>query len=342
MLVFVPVTVAGSLLGFPPIAMFILASLAIVPLAKYIGDSTEELAAHTNPALGGLLNATFGNATEIIISLFALQKGLIEVVKASITGSIIGNLLLVLGLAILCGGWKREKQTFNRTVASANGTVLLIAVAALVIPDAFIGTAPNVPHVVLEKLSLWVSALMLLGYGCILLFALKTHKHLFGADEEHHSHRWSAKRSTLILLASTLAVVWMSEILVGSLEPLIHEFGWSELFIGVIFVAIVGNAAEHSSAVTSAVRNKMELSIQIAVGSAVQIAMFAAPVLVLASTFLSGNMMTLDFNWFEVVAVLIAVFTANHVAQDGETNWWEGAGLLIVYLIMGVAFYYHP
>lgn len=343
MLLFVPVAVIAELLGASPIIIFILAALAIIPLAKYIGEATEELTIYTGAALGGLLNATFGNATELIIAIFALRAGLVEVVKASLTGSIIGNLLLVLGMAMLAGGWNREKQKFNVTGAKTAASTLLLAVIALVIPAIFVITSPGITHGVTETVSIVVAICMIVAYGANLLFTLHTHKHLYSADvaEETHAAKWSKGTALGVLLAATVAVAFMSEILVGSIEPLVHAFGWTELFIGVIFVAIIGNAAEHASAITVAIKNKMDLSLQVAVGSSTQIAMFVAPVLVLVSLAFAEPM-DLVFHTFELVAIIFSVFIVNSIIEDGESHWFEGVQLLVTYLIIAVAFFFHP
>lgn len=339
LLAFIPVVIVADAAGAPPVYMFFLAALAIVPLAKYIGEATEELAGRTSSAVGGLLNATFGNATELIIGIFALNAGLIEVVKASITGSIIGNILLVLGMAAFFGGWGREKQTFNATAAKATGSTLLVAVTALVMPAFFLLTAPQSPAIV-DTLSVFVAVIMIGTYVANLLFTLYTHNHLY-KDVEKYEPKWSVSKSVIVLLAATLVVAWMSEILVSSIEPLVHTWGWTELFIGVILIAIIGNAAEHVSAITVAIKNRMDLALQISIGSAVQIAMFAAPVLVLVS-FLFPVHMGLVFNTFELVAIVFSVFIVNSISEDGETNWFEGLQLLAAYAIMAVAFFFHP
>ncbi len=341
LLVFAPLAFIGYLFGLPPIVLFVLSALGIIPLAKYIGEATEELTTYTNPALGGFINATFGNATELIIGALALHAGLIEVVKASITGSIIGNLLLVLGMAMFFGGRTRKKQEFNATAAKASGSILLLAVVALVIPAIFIQTAPGVAQDIVEELSVFVSIFMLIAYGANLLFSMYTHKHLYTQDVAEVEARWSKKKSMLILFFSTVSVALLSEILVSSIEPLVQRFGWSELFIGVIFVAIIGNAAEHTSAITVAVKNKMDLALQVSIGSATQIAMFVAPVLVLMSMFFTTRM-SLIFNTFELVAIIFSVFIVNSVVEDGESNWFEGVQLLMAYAIIAVAFFFHP
>ena len=341
LLVFVPIAIGAHFLGISPTIVFFLCALAIVPLAKFIGEATEELASRTSPALGGLLNATFGNATELIIGVFALHAGLLEVVKASITGSIIGNLLLVLGFAMFAGGVGREKQTFNKTGALAGGSTLFLAVIALVMPAIFLQTAPNEGAAIIEHLSIIVSIALVAMYVAGLFFSLRTHKHLYMEEMGKYEPRWSVVRSVSILLAATLFVSWVSEILVGSIEPLVAQLGWTELFIGVVFIAIIGNAAEHASAVTVALKNRMDLALQISIGSATQIAMLVAPLLVLTSLFFSTPM-NLVFNMFELVSIILSVIMVNLIVADGESNWLEGAQLLVSYAIIAVAFFFHP
>ena len=342
LLVFTPATVAAKYLHVSPVVLFFLAALAIVPLAKFMGDATEALAAHTSPTLGGILNATFGNATELIISLFALRAGLSELVKASITGSIIGNLLLVLGAAIFAGGLKYKIQTFNQTLARASASTLLLAVIALIIPAIFLQTAPRVGDRIIEELSILVAVFMLIVYFAGLLFTLHTHKSLTTTENDaSEGPGWSIRKSILILAGATLAVAWMSEILVGSVEPIIKHLGWTELFLGVIVVAIIGNAAEHGAAVMMATKNKMDLALQISIGSATQIVIFVAPILVLASLFFQEPM-SLIFNNFELAAIIFAVLISNLVTADGESNWLEGLQLLMAYAIMAVGFFFIP
>jgi Ca2+:H+ antiporter len=339
---FLPLTLAARFLHFSPIVQFFLSALAIVPLAKFIGDGTEELAARTSPALGGILSATFGNATELIISLFALRAGMSELVKASITGSIIGNLLLVLGASIFAGGLKYKIQEFNKTMAKASGSTLLLAVIALIIPAIFRFTAPKIGGRIIEELSVFVAIFMLIVYAASLLFTLYTHRDLTAAEvEARESTRWSSRQSLAILLGGTIGVAYMSDILVGSIEPIIRQLGWTELFIGVIVVAIIGNAAEHTAAVMMATRNKMDITLQIAIGSATQIAMFVAPVLVLVSLLFQKSM-SLVFSGFELVAIILAILISNLITEDGKSNWLEGVQLLMAYAIMAVAFFFHP
>jgi Ca2+:H+ antiporter len=341
MLALVPIAIAADFFGMSPTIVFFLSALAIIPLAKFIGEAVEELSMRTTPAVGGVLSATFGNATELIIGLFALRAGLIEIVKASITGSIIGNLLLVLGLAMFAGGWKREKQTFNKTAVMAAGSTLFIAVIALVMPALLLQTADGTSSIVITDMSVLVSVALLLVYGASLFFSLHTHKHLYLAEAGEYESRWTITRSLCTLFASTLAVAWVSEILVGTITPLVAHLGWSPLFIGVIFIAIIGNAAENLSAVTVAIKNRMDLSLQIAIGSASQIAMVVAPLLVIVGTVL-GKPMNLIFNLFELVSIVLSVLIVNLIVADGESNWFEGVQLLAAYLIVGIAFFFHP
>jgi Ca2+:H+ antiporter len=338
LLAFIPLAIGAVFMGVSPIVVFFLSALAIVPLAKFIGEATEELAARTNPVVGGLLNATFGNAAELVIGIFALKAGLIGVVKASITGSIIGNLLLVLGFAMFAGGWSREKQSFNRTGILAQGSTLFVATIALIVPTIFFQTAGDVAT---ENLSVLVSVLLIFMYGANLLFSLHTHKHLYLERAGDIQPRWSTWRAMAVLVVAMLAVGWMSDILVDSIVPLVAKLGWSQLFVGVIFVAIVGNAAEHFSAVVVARKNRMDLALQISIGSATQIVLVVAPVLVILGALL-GQPMNLIFGTFELVAMVLAVLIVNFVVQDGESNWLEGLQLLAAYLIMAIAFYLHP
>jgi Ca2+:H+ antiporter len=343
-LLLTPLALAASYFSVSPLAVLLLSAAAIIPLAKYIGDATEDLALRTNPAIGGLLNATFGNVTELIVSIFAIQAGLVEVAKASITGAIIGNLLLVLGTAMFLGGRTRERQHFNATAAKAACSMLLLATTALVIPAIFLTTAGDAHLHDVGTLSIVVAFLMLAAYAANLFFTLRTHKHLYKgeeADERSIAPKWSGRKATLVLLFATVAVAVLSEVLVDTIRPVVAQFGWTELFIGVIVVAIVGNVAEHLSAVTAAVRNKMDLSLTIAIGSATQVVMFVAPALVLISLFF-GSPMNLVFNTFELVAIVFSVFVTNAVVEDGESTWFEGFQLIVAYIIMAVAFFLHP
>jgi Ca2+:H+ antiporter len=347
----IPLAVALDLAGAAAGAVFATAALGIIPTAALMGRATEELAARSGPGIGGLLNVTFGNAPELIIALFALGKGLQEVVKASIIGSIIGNILLVLGAAMLAGGIGREKQTFSRTGASVQTSMLLLAAAALLMPAIFElvdGKGLPLPGAEIvdygstaEHLSLLVAIVLIFTYVAGLFFSLKTHRELFNPDYgDEDSWGWSVRKSVLVLAVAGVLVGVMSEVLVGSIEEASHAVGLSEFFIGVIVVAIVGNAAEHWVAVLVAMKDKMDLSVNIAIGSSAQVALFVAPVLVLASFFIGPHPLALVFNGFELGAILLAVLIANYVTQDGESTWFEGVQLLAVYVVFGIAFYY--
>jgi Ca2+:H+ antiporter len=343
--------VALDLAGAAAGAVFAASALGIIPTAALMGRATEELAVRSGPGIGGLLNVTFGNAPELIIALFALGQGLQEVVKASIIGSIIGNILLVLGAAMLFGGIGREKQTFSRTGASVQTSMLLLAAAALLMPAIFElvdGKGLPLPGAELvdygstaEHLSLAVAIVLIFTYVAGLFFSLKTHRALFNPDYgDEDSLGWSVRKSVLALAGAGILVGLMSEVLVGSIEEASHAVGLSEFFIGVIVVAIVGNAAEHWVAVLVAMKNKMDLSVNIAIGSSAQVALFVAPVLVLASFFIGPHPLALVFNGFELGAILLAVLIANYITQDGESTWFEGVQLLAVYVVFGIAFYY--
>jgi len=323
-----------------PVIVFFLAALSVLPLAKYIGESTEELASRTSPVIGGLLNASFGNATELIIGIFALKAGLIEVVKASIAGSVIGTLLLVLGLAMFLGGCGREKQTFNKTGILAQSSALFLATIALIVPAIFFETGADAASSTVQNLSLLVSLVLICMYGASLFFSLYTHKHLYREEVGKYLPRWSTGRAAATLVVATVGVAWVSDILVNSIEPLVVRLGWSQLFIGVIFVAVIGNAAEHISAVSVARKNRMDLAIQISIGSATQMVLIVAPVLVLLGI-VTGQPMNLIFNSFELVAMVLAVIIVNFIVQDGESNWFEGLQLLAAYAIMAIAFFLH-
>ena len=333
--------------------VFACAALGIIPTAALMGLATEELAARSGPGIGGFLNVTFGNAAELIIAIFLLAEGLQEVVKASIIGSILGNLLLVLGLSMLVGGWGRAKQKFNRTAASAQATMLFLAVAALIMPAIYAlvseGGLPSVSADIvdfgsdLEELSIGVALVLGVTYVAGLVFSLRTHKDIFNPpykEEAHEGFGWSVRRSIAMLAVAGVAVGVVSEILVGSIAEASETIGISEFFVGIIIVAVVGNAAEHWVAVLVARKDKMDLAVNISIGSAAQIALFVAPVLVLLSFVLGPSPMALAFNGFELGAVLIAVLIAAYVTQDGESNWFEGVQLLAVYLVLALAFLY--
>jgi Ca2+:H+ antiporter len=343
LLVFVPGLLLLEYLHVGAVWLFAASALAIVPLAGVLGDATEEVAARMGPAAGGLLSGTLGNATELIIALMAIRVGEIDVVKASITGSILGNLLLVFGLSVFVGGLGRVKQTFERTHAGVNTTMLMLAVVGLVMPAVFdlvVYGSLERDSPLIQKLSLATSAVLIATYLASFLFSFRTHKHLFQA-EEHHATTMSPKSALTLLIGATLLIAWSSEVLVSQIEAATKALGMTKFFVGVIVVAIVGNAAEHSAAVVAARKNKMDLSLTIAVGSSVQIALLVAPLLVFASHAL-GHPMSLVFNGFEIVSVILSVLVVSLVAMDGETNWFEGVQLLAVYLILAIAFFFVP
>jgi Ca2+:H+ antiporter len=356
LLLFIPISIAGHFLDWSDRVVFITSALAIIPLAAWMGTATEEIAVVMGPALGGLLNATFGNATELIIALIALNAGLVDVVKASITGSIIGNLLLVMGFSMLLGGLKFKEQTFQPIVARVNASSLNLAVIAMLLPTAVDYTSSGIDDSTVQKLSIAVSIVLIGVYGLTLLFSMKTHLYLYdvgladmdpeelaesnlAGDDDHGQVNlplWIG-----VLLGCTLLVSLESEFLVSTLETATEELGLTALFTGVILVPIIGNAAEHATAVTVAMKDKMDLSVSVALGSSLQIALFVAPVLVLAG-YVMGKPMDLNFNPFELVAVMVSVLIANSISSDGRSNWLEGVLLLAAYLVLGFAFYFHP
>jgi Ca2+:H+ antiporter len=342
LLVFVPAAIVlHYFVHTPPLVMFAVAALGIIPLAGALGEATEELGAHCGQRLGGLLNATMGNATELIIAFFALRAGHAEIVKASLSGSIIGNILLVLGMSVVAGGIGRERQQFSKRHASINSTMLFIAVVALVIPAVFdLAVYGHLEQhgARIEMLSLWTCVVLVVLYALNLLFT-------FGGSSpkelEQNDAKGSAKAAVISLVIATILVGWLSEILVGEIEAAKKILGMSELFMGVIFIALIGNAAEHASAILMAKRDKMELALGIAIGSSIQIALLVAPVLVFVS-WIIGQPMSLVFTPLEITGIALAVFTVDMIASDGETTWFEGVQLLAVYLILAVAFYFVP
>jgi Ca2+:H+ antiporter len=355
---FVPAALAAHPLGAPPAIVFVLSCLAILPLASLIGHATGELSRRLGPAAGGLLNASFGNAAELIIALTALQRGLHDVVKASLTGSIIGNVLLVLGASCLAGGLGRERQTFDRRAAAAGSTLLALAAIGLVVPAMFhvaveveVGRGAITAAAAADRartLSLVIAFVLAAAYVLSLLFSLRTHRHLYAGEPIAAAGPGGGPatpgtaRAVLVLLAATVLVAWMSELLVGAVVEASHALGLTEVFVGVVVVAVIGNAAEHSTAVLMAMKNQMDLAMNIAIGSSLQVALFVAPVLVFASRLMPGPPMDLVFTPFEVLAVGIAVAVVNLTAQDGESNWLEGALLVAVYLVLALAFFFLP
>ncbi|MCA1995590.1 MAG: calcium/proton exchanger [Coleofasciculus sp. S288] len=356
LLLFVPISIAAHFLEWGSSVVFITSAIAIIPLAAWMGTATEEIAVVAGPTLGGLLNATFGNATELIIALIALNAGLVNVVKATITGSIIGNLLLVMGFAMLLGGLRYKEQEFQPIVARVNASSMNLAVIAILLPTAMDATTAGIDEVILQRLSVAVAVVLIAVYGLTLLFSMKTHSYLFEVGvvekelnnlaesnlvEENSEHKPNLWLWVGVLLVITLLVAYESELLVETLEEATSALGISALFTGVILLPVIGNAAEHATAVTVAMKNKMDLSLTVAVGSSMQIALFVAPVLVLAG-WLMGQPMDLDFNPFELVAVAVSVLIANSISSDGKSNWLEGILLLAAYLVLGLAFYFHP
>ena len=356
LLIFVPLAVAAEFFFPNPLLIFAFSSIALIPLAGLLGEATEELAIHTGPQVGGLLNATLGNAAELIITIVALREGKFELVKASLTGSILGNLLLILGLSLLLGGVRHGIQKFDRNMAGMSATMMLLSVIGLLIPTLFevlreinLGTVDvfdtqvNDPR--LNSLSLGVAAVLIAIYVLSLIFSFRSPERGIGSVDEHpdeaseHTARWSVPFSIGILAACTVAIVFLSEFLVGAVEPVAAQLGLSEFFIGVILIPIVGNVAEHIVGVQVAMKNKMNLSLAISLGSSTQIALFVAPLLVFISL-LFGPELTLFFSVFEVMALGLAVLIASFVSVDGESNWFEGAQLLAVYVIMALGFYF--
>jgi Ca2+:H+ antiporter len=325
--------------------VFVLSAVGVIPMAHYIGKSTEALAHYTGPRVGGLLNATLGNAAELIITIFAIREGLLDLVKASITGSILGNLLLVLGMSIVVGGLRHGVQAFHRQQATNNAILLTLAVVALVVPSIFSHYIGPETSIQVEALSLGVAAVMIILYALGLIFSYRlTHGPLTPSKAELESapdQVWSLRTAGAVLLVSTLGVAYLSELLVGAVEPVVVSLGISEFFLGIILIPLIGNVAEHLVAVQVAADNNMDLSVEISIASSLQIALFVAPVLVFISL-LVGNPLTLIFNQFELIALIAGVLIAAMVSSDGESNWLEGAELLAVYIILGMAFYLLP
>jgi Ca2+:H+ antiporter len=360
LLIFMPVAlVLEHVMHASAVAIFITSALAIIPLAGLMGRATEQIADRVGEGLGGLLNATFGNAAEVIIAGMALRAGLHDLVKASITGSIIGNVLLVFGLSALIGGFRYRAQSFNRTAASLGGTLLVLSAIGLVVPAIFhyvamastagatalVDTVARAPHEL--ELSLEIAIVLMVTYLLSLFFTLRTHRHLYTGDAGGHAMHEAGLsaplgRSVGLLLAATAGVALMAELLVGAAEVTAETFGWSEIFVGVILVAIIGNAAEHSTAIIMAAKNRMDASVNIAVGSSIQIALFVAPLLVFLSYVIGPRPMDLLFTPFEVMAVVLSAGIMAFITHDGETHWMEGVQLLAVYVILGIAFFFLP
>jgi Ca2+:H+ antiporter len=350
---FIPLAILLEVLHAGATPIFVAAALGVIPTAALMGRSTEELAARSGPGIGGFLNVTFGNFPELVIALFALSEGLQEVVKASIVGSILGNILLVMGAAMLAGGLKRERQRFDRTAANVQALMLLLAAVALVMPAIFelvagaglprpTDRAIDFPSEV-EALSVGVSVVLLATYVAGLWFSLRTHRDLFNPSHDEADHggaAWSVRRAVTMLAIAGVAVGVMSEILVGSINEASENLGLSPFFVGIIVVAVVGNAAEHWVAIYFALRDKMDLAVNIAIGSSAQIALFVAPVLVLLSFLVGTFPLALVFNGFEIGAIFLAILIVNQVTQEGESTWFEGFQLLSVYAVLALIFYF--
>ncbi len=353
LLIFIPISIAAEYLHWGSLTVFITSALAIVPLAVWLSTATEEIAIVVGPSIGGLLNAVFGNATELIIALVALKAGLVDIVKASITGTIISNLLLVMGLSMFLGGLRYKEQEFQPVVARVNGSSMTLAVIAIVLPTMVIYTSNGVAETAIRNLSLTASVVLIVVYALTLVFSLKTHSYLYDVgivDLESETPKDAEGESTHkpnlwlwigVLLASTIAVAFESEIFVGVVEETTKSLGLTPLFTGVVLLPIVGGAAEYVTAVGVAIKNNMDLSVSVAMGSSLLVALLVAPMLVLVGVAI-GQPMDLNFNPFEVVAVIIAVLVANLISLDGRSNWLEGALLLATYIILGAAFYFHP
>jgi Ca2+:H+ antiporter len=342
LLVFVPIAIIARLAGASPIAVFVLSALAIIPLSGVLGAATEAVAEHTSPAIGGVLSATMGNLAELIIAGVALRAGLIDLVKASITGSILGNLLLVLGIALFAGGLKFKVQKFNPNLAGASSTVLLIAVFGLVVPTLFHALHPDPARVATVRMSHYVAPLLIAGYIAWLVFSLWTHSSSFdseGGQPVTVGPKWSSKKAVIILLAAAIAIGVVAEVLVSATEQAVKVLGLSEFFVGLILIPIIGNAAENSSAIIMAMRNRMDLALNIAVGSSIQVALLIAPLLVLLGM-VFHQPMDLAFTTMEVASIGLAVLVTSSVIRDAETNWLEGVLLLLAYSVLAVAFFF--
>lgn len=346
---FIPISLALELAHVPAPLLFFSAALAIVPIAKLIVTSTEQLATRTGDAIGGLLNATFGNAPEMIIALVALRAGHFDMVRASLVGAILANLLLATGIAFFLGGLRHHQQEYNPGAARLYSSMMLIATLSLAVPSAFsrffVAEGPMPQE---QTLNLGVALVLLVAYGLYLLFLLRTHPDFFksvGSGDEHaaHSHQqWSVARAVGSLLLASALAAWMSEILVGAATGTGQALGMSEVFIGIVFLAIVGGAAESGSAIAMARKNKVDLTVGIAMGSSIQIALFVAPMLVLASYFVAPQPMQLSFSRAETGTLFVAVLIGTVVAGDGRSNWYKGVQLITVYALIAILFYFMP
>jgi Ca2+:H+ antiporter len=347
LLAFIPVTLVLEHAGVAAPWVFFSAALSILPIARLIVRSTEHLATYTGDAVGGLLNATFGNAPELIIALVALRAGLLDMVRASLAGAILANLLLALGFAFLLGGLRHRVQTYNASAARVYGSMMLLAALSLMVPSAFSRVlAPEETVRAEALLNVGLAVVLLAAYGLYLVFMLKTHPEEFkvegGGGHEEHGSRWSLRRALGGLLAASLLAAWMSEILVGAAEGTGEALGMSPVFIGIVFLAIVGGAAESGSAIAMGMKNKMDLAVGVALGSSIQIALFVAPILVLASYFVAPQPLELSFSRAEVGALFIGALIGAVVAGDGRSHWYKGVQLIAVYLIIALMFYFIP
>jgi Ca2+:H+ antiporter len=341
LLVLVPVSWVAHFAVDQDLVTFITAAVAIIPLAGLIGRGTEQLALHAGPRVGGLLNATFGNVTELIIAVFLILRGELDVVKASLTGSILGNLLLVLGLSFLVGGLRHTEQRYNAQAAGVHASSLALAVIGLFMPALFVQTSGGADFAQREVVSGVVAGVLILLYACALIFTMVTHEHLFRTPLPDEKAEWSASRALALLLVATALVAFESELLVGSLEPALESIGLSKFFVGLIVIPIIGNAAEHSSAVLFAIRDQLDVTLEIAIGSSTQVALFVAPVLVFISLAV-GHPMDFVFTTFEIAAVALATLIVSLISLDGRSNWLEGAQLVGAYAIMAISFFFVP
>lgn len=343
LLIFVPIALIARFAGAPPIVVFALSALAIVPLSGVLGAATEAVAEHTTPTIGGVLSATMGNLAELIIAAIALRAGLIDLVKASITGSILGNLLLVLGIALFAGGLKYPVQKFNPHLAGSSTSILVIAVFGLVVPALFYGLHPDPARVATVQMSHYVAGLLIVGYIAWLVFSLWTHSSDLTAERGPQgvtvAPKWSSKKAALILVLAAAGIGVVAEVLVSATEEAVKVLGFSEFFVGLILIPIIGNAAENSSAILMALRNRMDLAINIAVGSSIQVALLIAPLLVFLGM-VFHQPMDLAFTVMEVASIGLAVLVTSSMIRDAETNWLEGALLILAYAILGVAFFF--
>jgi Ca2+:H+ antiporter len=346
LLIFIPISIICEMIKLNSTIIFIVSALSIIPLAGIMGEATGEISQYAGGKIGGFLNATFGNATELIISFFAIKSGLFDVVKASLIGSVIGNVLLVLGASMFFGGLKYKTQKFNKNVIEVTSSMLLFAAIGLSIPAIFTYTTKNNSIINPDKistpqifdLSLAVAIVMFIIYFLSLFFSFYTHKDIYAVEEtESHEAKWSLKLSMFVLLTATIAIAFESEFLVSSVEPMTRAFGLSKFFVGIILIPIIGNAAEHSTAVIMSLKNKMDVAIEIALGSSLQIILFVTPLIIFISFFFTKHM-NIIFNEFELITLIVSVFIANKVSTDGQSNWLEGVQLLAVYIIIAISF----